>query len=432
MGNVGFENLKELALALRDAYGLDTFIETGTYKALTTTWAADNFKKVVSIELDPGYYNRATKIFEGKKNVKLIRGDSATELAKVLKRLKKPALIYLDAHWCKDKKATVGECPLREELQAIRESGIAHFILIDDARLFEDPPNEDWPTFQEIINLLPPVCYLRVWNDAIIAVPIGAKETVEKIIGGHPIGRAVKPVPVSKPAESKLEVVVLTSNNYLCCLPPFAYLFNQFWGKEQPVKVVRYEIRPHNLPANFANYAIGKQADYSWSSGLIKYLKDHEGDLILLMLEDYFLDGRVNVDEVKRAWDCITHFPEVAKIDLTNDRLKVPHSRWDDRFIQSAPDAPFQASLQAAIWRKDFLLRFLDPKEDAWQFEKLGTKRVIAAREAGKFDGLILGFKQPPMSYINAVGGEGGNSDKWDRKKFPSWMWSELAGRGLV
>jgi len=436
-GNVGFENLKELGLALRDTYGLDTFIETGTYKGQTTTWAAENFKRVVSIELDEGWHNRAKEALSGQKNVKLIHGDSATELAKALKRLKKPTLIWLDAHWCKAKKATVNECPLREELRAIQDSGVDHFVLIDDARLFENPPNSDWPTFQEIIKLLPPVCYLRVWNDAIIAVPIGAKEVVEEIIGEHPVGRTVKAAPVSKPVEPQpLEPVTLTSNAYLRCLPPFAYLFNQFWGKEQAVKVVRYEVRPNNIPANFTNYAIGKQADYTWSSGLIKYLKDHEGELILLMLEDFFLDSQARQTAIKGAWGYMQANPNIAKIDLTNDRLKVPYTQHKETIfqglIESTPDAPFQTSLQAAIWRKDFLLRFLDPNETPWQFEKKGTKRVIAAREAGTFNGLILGFKNPPMSYINAVGGEGRNSDKWDRKKFPSWMWSELSGRGLL
>lgn len=419
MGNVGFENLKELALTLRDTYNLTTFIETGTYKAATTSWAADNFERVVSIELDEGLHNRAKEIFTKQKNVKLILGDSAIELEKVIKRFKKPVLLWLDAHWCKAGKATRLECPLREELAAIRESGVDHFILIDDARLFENPPNGDWPTMTEIQALLPAGYSYTVWNDAIIVAP-------------HKAGKAIIPLTrTAKKEPQKLEVIVLTSNLYLRCLPPFAYLFNKFWPG-QSAKVVRYEVRPPKLPDNFTNYAIGKQADYSWSSGLLRYLDDHQGELILLMLEDYFINGAVKVDEIGRAWECMLHFPEVAKIDLTDDRLKVPNSRWDNRFIQSAPDAPFQTSLQAAIWRVDFLRRFLDPKEDAWQFEKHGTRRVIAAREAGTFEGLILGFKNPPLSYINAIGGEGGNPGLWDNKKIPPWMVDELSRKRLM
>lgn len=427
MGNVGFENLKELALTLRDTYNLTTFIETGTYKAATTTWAAENFERVVSIELDEGLHNRAKEIFAKQKGVKLVQGDSATELAKVLKRLKKPALIWLDAHWCKAGKATRAECPLREELAAIRDSGVEHFILIDDARLFENPPNSDWPTMTEIEELLPERYLYTIRDDAIIATPLEAEAASS--------WKVVAPKPK---VESKLEPVILASNLYLRCLPPFAYLFNKFWPG-QSAKVVRYEVRPPSLPDNFTNYAIGKQADYTWSSGLLKYLDNHQGELILLMLEDYFINGMVHTNTIGWAWKFMLEHPEVAKIDLTDDRLKVPHSPYwkevkvaQDMVIVSAPDAPFQTSLQAAIWRVDFLRRFLDPKEDAWQFEKHGTRRVIAAREAGEFDGLILGFKNPPMSYINAIGGEGGNPGLWDNKKIPPWMVEELSRKRLM
>lgn len=429
MGNVGFENLKELALALRDQYNLTTFIETGTYKAATTAWATDNFKQVVSIELDEGWHSRAKrKIFAKQKGVKLLLGDSAIVLPKVLKRLRQPALIWLDAHWCKAGKATAPECPLREELKAIRDSGVEHFILIDDARLFIEPPNSDWPSLDEIHNLLPDSYFTEFWNDAIIAAPLKATELVRGFI--NPVPKKGPPV-----EESKLEPVILTSNLYLHALPAFAYLFNKFWPN-QSVRVVRYEVRPPKLPPNFTNYAIGKQADYTWSSGLLKYLEDHQGELILLMLEDYFINGAVHKNVIGWAWKFMLGHPEIAKIDLSDDRMKVPHTNYwageNSEMIESAPDAPFQTSLQAAIWRVDFLKRFLDPTESPWQFEKQGTKRVIAAREAGEFDGLILGFKNPPLTYVNAKGGMGTLPGLWDTKKIPPWMEQELSRKGLM
>lgn len=423
MGNVGFNALKELALALRDQYQITTFIETGTYKGTTTEWATDNFKRVISIELDEGWHKRAKETLDKRKGLKLILGDSGVELAKVLKRIKEPALIWLDAHWCKAKEAQVSECPLREELQAIRDSKINHFILIDDARLFQNPPNQDWPTLDEVQQLLPAGYKMVIYEDAIIALPVEAIKV---------IGRVMKPVPTVK-MESRLEPIILTSNKYLHCLPPFAYLFNKFWPN-QSAKVVRYEVRPPKLPDNFTNYAIGIQDDYTWSSGLLKYLEDHQDNLILLMLEDYFINMPVKVGAIKWAWDYMLKYPEIAKIDLTNDRLKVPHSKWmdTDDLILTGKDAPFQTSLQAAIWRVDFLKRFLDPTENPWQFEKNGTKRVIAAREADEFDGLILGFKNPPLSYVNAKGGEGTQPHLWDEKKIPPWMMDELSRKGLM
>lgn len=403
------EELNQLVLALQSAYGINAFVETGTWKAQTTTWASQNFEKVITIEADNGWFERAKGL--GLSNTRFILGDSATELAKVVKRLKVPAIFWLDAHKCNDRPAIeTTECPLLAELEAIKATGLPHLILIDDARYFVDRPSENWPTIEQVKAALPDGYEMVIWQAAIIAVPAEAMTVVKRF---------------TDPQE--LEVIVLTSNAYLHCLPPFAYLFNKFWSINQPVKVVRYEHRPRNLPTNFTNFAIGSQADYTWSSGLIKYLQYHNGELILLMLEDYFLDSSVHQPNTEMAWAYMLHYPEVAKIDLTGDRLKVDYLDYSDNaFIMSVDDAPFLTSLQAAIWRKDFLLKALDPKENPWQFEKRGTKRVAKTKP------LILGFRQPPMSYVNAVGGEGNNPNAWDTKKIPQWMMRELQGRGLI
>jgi hypothetical protein len=414
MGNIGFENLKPLGLALRDAFGLNTFVETGTYKGQTSGWAADHFSEVITIEAHLHRYNKTVAGLAYKKpNIRFVFGDSAEELPKVIYGLQNPAMFWLDAHkYYMEPGIIATECPLLTELTAIKESGIRHFILIDDAKFFTEPPPlpfdaTQWPTFDQIRALLPADYETIIWNDAIISVPGEAVPVLRRFTGLQ-----------------KMDITVLASNNYAHCLPPFAYLFNKFFPG-QSVKIVRYDIRPRGLPGNFTNIAIGKQADYSWSGGLIKYLYGHLDDFILLMLEDYFLSQPVNVHAVRAAWGLMLENPQIAKIDLTDDRLKVDHADFDNTFIQSAGDAPFQTSVQAAIWRKDFLLQFLDPTETPWQFERRGTKRVIAARQAGEFGGLILGFKQPPMAYVNAVGGEGNKPGEWDFKKIPGWMQRE-------
>jgi hypothetical protein len=421
MGNIGFVALRDLGLALRDELNITTFIETGTYKGETTVWASENFKRVTTIESHRPYFDSVATM--KLPNVRCIFGDSRVALKIAVSRLRKPALIWLDAHWCgsyRDSLDTSGECPLIDELKALQRCKTRHLILIDDARLFIEPPPlphdpGQWPALNQIRELLPDGYQMTIWNDVIIAVPAEIMPIVNRFT-----------------QDNKMRVIVLTSNHYVHCLPPFAYLFNKFWGKDQAVKVVRYDVRPPKLPDNFTNFAVGIQDKYSWSDGLIKYLTYHNNELVLLMLEDYFISSPAGKAMVKELWELMQHQPEIAKIDLSNDRLKVGHTDFNDYLIKSDDDAPFQTSVQAAIWRKGFLLRFLKTAESAWQFEKRGTKRVIKARQDGNFDGLILGCKQPPLSYINAVGGEGNNPGAWDLKKFPVWMVGELREKRLI
>lgn len=234
--------------------------------------------------------------------------------------------------------------------------------------------------------------------------------------------------------------IVLTSNGYVNVLSGFAYLFNKFYPNQE-VTVVRYDVRPPKLPANFNQFAIGLQSDYSWSGGLKYYLESIDDEFVMLMLDDYYLDKPVDVSKI----DCLRQFIEfnskVVKIDLTNDRSKVKHDLYEDsiltcvtnngqneiEMIQSDINAPFLASVQAAIWRKDFLIAILNNKDNAWQFEKnKRTKKYLQDNNA-----VILGCVNPPMSYVNAVGGEGNNPGQYDLKKIPSWMIDELKANGV-
>lgn len=179
---------------------------------------------------------------------------------------------------------------------------------------------------------------------------------------------------------------------------------------------------------------IGTQADHTWSSGLLKLLDMFDDEILMLVLDDYFLTEPVNWRDVESLLALMKFDDGVAKIDLTDDRLKVEHTpsfTWQsvDRLICSASNAPFQTSLQAALWRTDFLKRFLDASEDAWQFEKHGTRRVISARQHDT-DRLILGTTDPPMRYANGVGGQGGKPGVIEARHMPAWMWEECVAKG--
>lgn len=222
-----------------------------------------------------------------------------------------------------------------------------------------------------------------------------------------------------------MRAICLTSNKYAHCLPPFLHLWQRFYGL--PITVAGYEV----LPDGVETLSIGVQADYTWSGGVLKLLDLLDEDIILLVLEDYFLSAPVDAAAIAALTDLLRARSDVVKIDLSDDRLKTPHTRYGTYkgipLVKSADDALFQMSTQAALWKTAFLRRFLDANDDAWQAEKLGTRRVIAAREAGEFAGVILGTERPPMVYVNAIGGMGNKPQQFDTKKFPAWMLEELS-----
>lgn len=232
-----------------------------------------------------------------------------------------------------------------------------------------------------------------------------------------------------------MRIVCLTSNEYVNCLEPFAHYWNRFAGADRRVTVMGYDVLPSALPPNFDAVSLGCQSDYTWSAGLLRVLDLIRDDVVLLLLEDYFLTESVDWTPIDALTDYyLVKNTHVVKIDLTDDRLKVGHALCAKYagldIILSIHNTPFQTSLQAALWRKSFLQQFLALDESAWQFEKNGTRRVIAARRRKVFDGVILGTMTPPMTYANAVGGEGHKPGVIEAKHMPAWMWDECIEKG--
>lgn len=227
-----------------------------------------------------------------------------------------------------------------------------------------------------------------------------------------------------------MRAVCLTSNKYIHCVKPFAYLWDKFFGL--PCLVAGYDVHPADLPHGFEFLSLGAQADYTWSGGVLRLLDLIPDEVFILVLEDYFLSEAVNVEAVAVLAEIMQRRGDVAKIDLTDDRLKVGHVSYgrchDVGLIRSVDDAPFQMSVQAAIWRKDFMRAYLNPDEDAWRAEKIGTRRIVDARLQGRERRLILGARIPPLRYVNAIGGEGTMPGTWARHRFPTWMLDELEG----
>lgn len=170
----------ELMFAMRKRYGLEQFIETGTYHGASAMLATAQFDMVTTCDIDPAKIERLKGLrVPEPKRFTAICGNSPDVLKSLLDDSAcLPALIFLDAHWSEGPKMGP-ECPLLDELRAIGGTRGRHVILIDDARLFLNPPPpphdaSQWPTFAQIEALcseLGPTDIVEVFGDAIVVRP---------------------------------------------------------------------------------------------------------------------------------------------------------------------------------------------------------------------------------------------------------------------
>lgn len=149
------ENLKE------DYKKYPIFVETGTLNGATILSLEKNFEELHTIELSEKYYTRTKNSYFGNK-ITFHLGDSGEVLKTLSKNLDRDTIFFLDGHYSSGDTAKGNkDCPLEEELLAIKNNFIGNaIIIVDDFRLFGRGPkngfNEDWSDIskEKLLNLL--------------------------------------------------------------------------------------------------------------------------------------------------------------------------------------------------------------------------------------------------------------------------------------
>ena len=177
-----YEAKREVINSYRVKYSINQFVETGTFLGDTIEYFKNSFTKLISIELAADLAERARKRFEKDEQVTILSGDSGKILKEMVKSFSEPILFWLDGHYSSEfflgeeyiKTARIDiDTPIKEELLAILASEFDHFILIDDARLFNGLG--DYPTIyqiKKIVRLSGKKCKVTVKDDMIRIIPI--------------------------------------------------------------------------------------------------------------------------------------------------------------------------------------------------------------------------------------------------------------------
>lgn len=163
---------------------------------------------------------------------------------------------------------------------------------------------------------------------------------------------------------------------------------------------------PHfALPNNFQFHSVAptNAPQKEWSDGLIKFLKFIQDDYILIMLEDYWIQRPVDTRSIEVCLSYMEMDNRVLRFDLTGDTM---HCNGDCRdainfgflnyydVVEKPPDKSYRMSFQAGIWNSKLLLSLLKNGMTPWEVE---TQTVVPNHI------LILGTKQWPLRYVNAV-----------------------------
>jgi len=158
---------------------INAFVESGTYMGEMVLTASKFIDQNHTIELSHEIYQKTSARLSQISNIRFHFGDSGKLLYDIISGISEPICFWLDGHYSSGITAKGDkDTPIIEELAAISKSQLRdkHVILVDDARLFFDDNNSDYPNindFKKYISDLFPHHKSLITDDSICILPKG-------------------------------------------------------------------------------------------------------------------------------------------------------------------------------------------------------------------------------------------------------------------
>lgn len=205
--------------------------------------------------------------------------------------------------------------------------------------------------------------------------------------------------PIHPPTAEPAYAVVVSSCDAYRDLWPF---FFHFYFRHAPTLP-----RPVYLISNFTRFAdervrtILTGPDRHWGNSLAYGLKQAPAEWILYLQDDYLLSATLDEAQVRE---------DLARLQFLNGHfLSLVHQRNDclvarDETFRIIPRHNFFADLQAALWRRDTLLRVVCPHSNPWR----GESAIRALAQVGEVPGYYCQHEglPPLITYVEAVRGK--------------------------
>lgn len=177
----------------------------------------------------------------------------------------------------------------------------------------------------------------------------------------------------------QITLLVATWDGFADCWDPFFKLLKTFWPHCPYPIALTTERKDYSFaglditPCRVNRHRPGR---LSWSQvNLLALEHCVQSEVVLFMMDDFFINGPVDQATIDKCLALMDQ-NDYSCITLTNHDQSRTYHPTDNPLLSRIDDhSPYRITASPALWKKSALLRYLKPEENAWMFEKFGTRR---------------------------------------------------------
>jgi len=184
---------------------------------------------------------------------------------------------------------------------------------------------------------------------------------------------------------NKFSILVSSTDYYEDCWYPFFKLFKYYWSDYNGKIYLLTEKKDFVYDGlDIFSLKIGykkKNKPYTWSESLKIALSRIDTPIVLLILDDLFLNRKVNTEKIEQLVGEMLK-KNISVIYLTDQSTNGPFEKKGELLWKLSQTASNRISALIALWNKEKLKLYLKDHENPWQFEIYGTKRSMYMKDS--------------------------------------------------
>jgi len=152
-------------------------------------------------------------------------------------------------------------------------------------------------------------------------------------------------------------------------------LLDKYWNIKKSVKILGFNKPDIEFSSDYEFISMGeKQLSIdNWAKDIYSVIKNDPNEFIIFGLDDHLIIDYVDKTILNLLFDEMKNNESIVRCTLGIDIRFLPHKlykQFDDfQMIEQSEDSTYRITTQPSIWRKDYLLQFLNKSTNPWNFE---------------------------------------------------------------
>lgn len=183
---------------------------------------------------------------------------------------------------------------------------------------------------------------------------------------------------------SEVTIIVNTCDAYEDVWQLFFCAFNEYWSEceyeiilnteKKQTKLLNNKIRIHNFHS--------LNGEDKWGLRLKQTLIECKSQYVLMLYDDFILEGAIAEDKIKECLESMDRHPEVAVFYFNN--ISVNKNISDDRFegYELMPQrGDYKLNSAPSVWRREKLMSYVENNDNPWGWEFFGSYRTYGTSD---------------------------------------------------